>query len=79
VALILGSTQSVLQGVEQGVGVGFVSARASAQAQGDGHVACVRLAGLDLRRDLYLAYLPQRAGDPLLARFLEFCRSQFAD
>jgi DNA-binding transcriptional LysR family regulator len=77
VALILGSTQATLQGVEQGLGVGFVSARALAQAQADGRLACVRIAGVDLSRDLYLAYLPQRAGDPLLARFLDFCRKQF--
>lgn len=78
VALVLGSTQAILQAVEQGLGIGFVSARASAQAQDDGHLACVRLEGLDLLRDLYLAYLPQRAGDPLVARFLNFARSQFA-
>ncbi len=72
VALTLGSTQAVLRAIEQGVGVGFVSARAAAQAQADGHLACVRLAGVDLRRDLYLAYLPQRVGDPLVARFLDF-------
>ncbi len=75
IALTLGSTQAVLQAVEQGLGVGFVSARAAAQAQADGHLACVRLAGVDLRRDLYLAYLPQRIGDPLLARFVEFAHS----
>jgi DNA-binding transcriptional LysR family regulator len=74
-ALILGSTQSIVQGVEQGLGLGFVSARASSQAQADGYLACVRLAGVDLRRDLYLAYLPGRAADPLVARFLDFCRS----
>lgn len=76
VALILGSTQSVLRSVEQGLGLGFVSARACVQAEADGHLACVRLAGVDLRRNLYLAYLPQRAGDPLVARFLDFCRAQ---
>lgn len=74
VSLILGSTQSILQSVEQGLGVGFVSARASAQAEADGHLACVRLTGVDLRRELYLAYAPRRAGDPLVARFLDFCR-----
>jgi molybdate transport repressor ModE-like protein len=79
VAMILGSTQAILQGVEQGLGLGFVSARASAQAQADGHLACVRLAGVDLRRELFLAYLPQRAGDPLVARFLDFARGQFAE
>lgn len=75
IALTLGSTQAVLQAVEQGLGVGFVSARAAAQAQADGHLACVRLAGVDLRRDLYLAYLPQRIGDPLLARFVDFAHN----
>ncbi len=48
-------------------------------AQADGHLACVRLAGVDLHRDLYLAYLSQRLGDPLVARFLGFARSQYAE
>jgi DNA-binding transcriptional LysR family regulator len=78
-ALVLGSTQAILQAVEQGLGLGFVSARASAQAQADGHLACVRLSGVDLHRDLYLAYLPQRAGDPLVGRFLDFAREQFGE
>jgi DNA-binding transcriptional LysR family regulator len=58
------------------LGIGFVSARASTQAQDDGHLACVRLEGMDLFRDLYLAYRPQRIGDPLVARFLGFARSR---
>jgi DNA-binding transcriptional LysR family regulator len=78
VVLILGSTQAILQAVAQGLGMGFVSARASWQAQADGHLACVGLDDVDLRRGLYLAYLPQRAGDPLVARFLDFARSRFA-
>lgn len=75
-ALILGSTQAILRAVEQGLGLGFVSARAAAQGQASGHLACVGLTGVDLRRDLYLAYLTQRAGDPLLAHFLSFAREQ---
>jgi DNA-binding transcriptional LysR family regulator len=75
VVFTLGSTQAILQAVAQGLGLGFASARAATQARADGHLACTRLAGIDLRRDLYLAYLPQRAGDPLVARFLEFARS----
>jgi DNA-binding transcriptional LysR family regulator len=77
VRLILGSTQAILQAVAQGLGLGFVSARAAIQAQADGHLACVTLAGVDLGRDLYLAFQLQRAGDPLMARFLDFARSQF--
>lgn len=78
VALVLGSTQAVLQAAAQGLGLGFVSARAAAQVQADGHLACVRLTGVDLSRDLYLAYLPQHASDPLVVRFLDFARGQFA-
>jgi DNA-binding transcriptional LysR family regulator len=74
VVLTLGSTQAVFQAVAQGLGMGFVSARAVAQAAG--LVVGVRLAGVDLRRHLYLAYLPQRAGDPAVARFMQFLRAQ---
>jgi DNA-binding transcriptional LysR family regulator len=73
-ALTLGSTQAVLQAVVAGLGIGFVSARAAAQAVQDGRLASVGLRGVNLRRSLYLAYLPQRAGDPLLAHFLTFAR-----
>jgi DNA-binding transcriptional LysR family regulator len=79
VALTLGSTQAILQAVAQGLGLGFVSARAAAQAQADARLACVGLEGVDLRRDLYLAYQPQRAGDPLVAHFLDFARERFAE
>jgi DNA-binding transcriptional LysR family regulator len=79
VVLNLGSTQAILQAVAQGLGLGFVSARASWQAQADGRLACVGLDDVDLRRGLYLAYLPQRAGDPLVTRFLDFVRSRLAE
>jgi len=79
VRLILGSTQAILQAVEQGLGLGFVSARAATRAQADGHLASVGLTGVDLGRDLYLAFQPQRAGDPLVARFVSFARSQFPE
>ncbi len=79
VALVLGSTQSVLQAVAQGLGLGFVSSKAAAQAQEGKHLACVGLEGVDLCRDLYLAYLPQRTGDPLVARFLDFARERFGE
>lgn len=75
VVLTLGSTQAVLRAVEQGLGLGFVSARACAQAQVAGRLACARLIGVDLSRHLYLAYLSSRAGDPLVSHFLEFARA----
>lgn len=77
--LVLGSSQAVLQAVQQGLGIGFVSARAAADAVTAGRVAWTRLAGVDLKRALYLAYLPQRIGDPLLARFMDFARSRYGE
>lgn len=79
VALTLGSTQAILQAVEQALGLGFVSARAAAQAQADGHLACVGLTDVNLGRDLYLSYLPRRAGDPLVAHFLSFMRERLGE
>jgi DNA-binding transcriptional LysR family regulator len=77
-AFSLGSTQAVLQAVAQGLGLGFVSARAAARICSDGHLACVRLAGVDLTRSLYLAVLPERIGEPLIARFMDFAQAQIA-
>jgi DNA-binding transcriptional LysR family regulator len=77
VVLTLGSTQAILQAVRQGLGLGFVSARAAAPAQADGHLVCARVAGLNLQRELYLAYLPERLADPIVAHFLAFVRSHF--
>ena len=77
--LVLGSSQAILQAVQQGLGLGFVSARAAADAVAAGRLACVGISGVDLRRALYLAYLPHRVGDPLLARFVEFARTQYGE
>jgi DNA-binding transcriptional LysR family regulator len=77
--LTLGSTQAVLHAVEQGFGIGFVSARAAAQASAAGHVVAVRLEGVDLRRDLCVVYLPQVLTDPIVARFLALARLRFAE
>ncbi|MBN1658711.1 MAG: LysR family transcriptional regulator [Anaerolineae bacterium] len=77
--LVLGSSQAVLQAVQQGLGIGFVSARAAADAVAAGRVAYTGIAGVDLHRALYLVYLPHRIGDPLLARFLEFVRAQYGE
>ncbi|HNS50224.1 MAG TPA: LysR family transcriptional regulator [Anaerolineae bacterium] len=78
VALVLGSTQAVLQAVAQGLGIGFASALAAAPAQAAGRLTCVRVAGLGLQRDLYLAYLPERLAEPAVAHLLAFTREHFA-
>lgn len=82
VVLVLGSTQAILQAVTQELGVGFVSARALASAfhgdaQAAGELVSVSLEGIDLRRNLYLAYVSERVHNPVVVRFLNFARSQF--
>lgn len=77
-SLTLGSTQAILQAAAQGLGLGFVSARASAPMEADGRLACVHLSGVDLSRRLLLAVLPGRIGDPLIARFVDFAQAQAA-
>ena len=74
----LGSTQAILQAAAQGLGIGFVSARASAPMEADGRLACVRLSGVDLARSLFLAVSPGRIGDPLIACFMDFAQAQAA-
>lgn len=76
--LILGSTQSILQAVSQGLGLGFVSAMAAAPLKDVGRLSCTRLQGVDLVRDLYLVYLPERIADPVVARFVQFARTRLA-
>ena len=78
VAFTLGSTQAILQAAAQGLGLGFASARAAFRAEADGHLACVRLADVDLTRSLYLAVLSERAGDPLISGFMDFANTRVA-
>ncbi len=79
VVLVLGSTQSLLQAVSQGLGLGFVSAMAAAPMQEVGRLGCVHLQGVNLSRDLHLVYLPERIADPVVARFLQFARTRFSN
>jgi DNA-binding transcriptional LysR family regulator len=79
IVLTLGSTQAILQAVAQGLGLGFVSTRAAAQSLAAGQLASVGLNGVDLGRDLYLAYLPQQISEPQVVHFMNSIRAQVAD
>ncbi len=74
-ALVLGSTAAVIQAVEQGLGVGFVSSRAAAHSTAAGRLACLRLEGVDLRRSLYLARPSRPPGSRAIQAFLDFARA----
>jgi DNA-binding transcriptional LysR family regulator len=78
-ALILGSTAAVIQAVEQGLGIGFVSSRSVVQRVAAGRLACLRVEGLNLRRPLYLACLDPVAGSRPVQVFLAFVREWVHD
>ena len=71
VVLTLGSTQGVVKAVRDGLGIGFVSVYAAASES----LPVVRIQGLDLTRELYMAYEPGRATSGLLRAFLAFARA----
>jgi len=70
VALTLAGTQGVAHGIRSGLGIGFVSTHAARAND----LAMVRINGLALIRDLYLAYAPARATTALHQAFLDFAR-----
>lgn len=75
VAMALGSTQAIISSVANGLGIGFVSVLATEEA--GGRVVPLRLAGLPLRRSLYLIFEEGRdqRGSLLVREFLNFVLS----
>lgn len=54
IAVEMGSTEGVVAAVEEGVGLGFVSLWALRRAKEEGKIVPLRLAGVDLRRELFI-------------------------
>jgi len=71
VGMTLSTTQAIVSAVRAGYGIGFVSSLALAERP-DGRVVGVRLAGIPLRRTLYLVHETRRVMTPLVRRFSEF-------
>jgi DNA-binding transcriptional LysR family regulator len=72
IAMALGSTQAIISSVAAGLGSGFVSVLATEEA--GGRVVALRLAGLPLKRALYLIFEEgqQVSGSLLVREFLNF-------
>ena len=75
VAMALGSTQAIISSVAAGLGSGFVSVLAAEEA--GGRVVALRLAGLPLKRALYLIFeeSQQTNGSLLVREFLNFVQN----
>ena len=67
--MVLGSTQAIVSGVEQGLGLGWVSSRAL-EERSPRRVVSVRLSDLPLRRTLSLVRDPQRVLPPVAHAFM---------
>jgi len=73
-AAVLGSTQAVINGVEAGLGISFVSALAARHGEKAGTVATVALDGVTLERDLFMVYQKDHVTTRLLEEFTNYAR-----
>ncbi len=74
VCMTLSTTQAIVSAVRAGYGIGFVSSMALAD-RSDGRVVGVRLAGIPLRRTLYMVHETRRVLPLVVRRFSEFVLS----
>ncbi len=77
VSMTLTTTQAIVSAVRAGYGIGFVSSMALADRP-DGRVVGVRLAGVPLRRTLYMVREKRRVLSPVARRFAEFVLARSA-
>lgn len=68
VALVLGSTQGVVNAIKTGLGVGFISTHASNVAD----LCVVEIENLNLTRQILIGYNPKRTNTLLHRTFLDF-------
>jgi len=76
IAAELGSTQAVLQGIKNGVGISIVSTLALADDLKAGTLKRVNIEGLDLKRQFFLSRHRQRTPAPVCRAFVDFLRQQ---
>jgi DNA-binding transcriptional LysR family regulator len=73
----MGSTQAIKQAVRAGVGVSLISRRAVEDECRAGHVVCLKIEHLAVRRAFYLIAHRERSRSPLGLAFLAFLESHF--
>jgi DNA-binding transcriptional LysR family regulator len=77
VSMTLSTTQAIVAAVRAGYGIGFVSSLALPQPP-DGRVVAVRLAGIPLRRTLYMVREKRSLPSPVARRFAEYVLAEAA-
>ena len=77
--VVLGSTQAVINGVDAGLGVSFVSALAARHGERAGTIATAALSGVTLERDLFMVYQQDHITTRLLEEFTGYARGWLAN
>lgn len=77
--VVLGSTQAVINGVEAGLGVSFVSALAARHGTQAGTIITVPLNRVTLERDLFMVYQEDHITTRLLEEFTDYARGWLAN
>ncbi len=72
----MGSTQAVIQGIRNNLGVSILSRVAVSEAASAGDLAILPVQGLDLKRSFYLTRHRHRTPSPLCRAFLEFLKGK---
>jgi len=75
VTLTLANAEAIEMSVEAGIGIAFVSQLAASRGLALGRVVEVPVAGLDLRRQIYMAHHQRRATTPLQQAFWDYAFS----
>lgn len=70
----MGSTEAIVQGIKEGIGVSILSTLAIAEDLASGRLKAVTVEGLDLTRHFYLTRHRQRSLSPLGAAFIDFLK-----
>ncbi|WP_341539791.1 LysR family transcriptional regulator [Scopulibacillus darangshiensis] len=71
----LGSTQAIKSAVEAGLGVSILSRLTVARELKEGHLGEIKMAGVDLKRDLWMVKKPQRFNKIGVTEFIAFIKS----
>jgi DNA-binding transcriptional LysR family regulator len=74
VAMVLGNAEAICMAVEEGIGVAFVSRLAAARSLADGRLVEIKVEGLELQREIFIARNLNLPATRLQTSFWEFAQ-----
>jgi len=79
IAAEMGSTEAVIQGIKNHVGISILSRIAVEEELKSGALCALRIDGVDIRQEFYLTTNTQRTPSPLAGAFIEFVEQSARD